>query len=64
MKARMKDGERMFKNNCPINECTGDGRFVGRCWFNLKNNYCPRHGNVEHAIKHYIQTGELTPEKI
>lgn len=48
--------------NCPINERTGDGVLVGRCWFALKGNECPRHGNVENAMKHFEQTKKLTPE--
>lgn len=52
----------IFENNCPINEVTGDGRYVGRCWYYLKDNQCPRHGDVSRAINHYKQTGELTVE--
>lgn len=48
--------------NCPINEVTGDGVTVGRCWFALKENICPRHGDVNAAVLHFERTGELTKE--
>jgi hypothetical protein len=51
-------------NNCPINERTGDGILVGRCWFSLKDGSCPRHGNVTKAVEVYKSTGQLTPEDI
>ena len=50
-------------NNCVINERTGDGILVGRCWHTLKGNGCPVHGNISEAIKHFKKTGELTKEK-
>jgi hypothetical protein len=40
-----------FKNNCPINEQTGDGTTVGRCWFFLKDGVCPRHGDVKKYLE-------------
>jgi hypothetical protein len=52
--------------NCPINERTGDGRLVGRCWFHLEEQdgryICPRHGDVTKAVEHFKETNELTPE--
>lgn len=49
--------------NCPINEQTGDGVMVGRCWFSLNEKYhCPRHGDVSEELKHFNETGELTLE--
>ena len=36
----------IFQNNCPINEQTGDGVCVGRCWFHCEGGVCPRHGDV------------------
>lgn len=33
-------------NHCPVMERTGDGVPVGRCWFYLDGDVCPRHGNV------------------
>ena len=52
----------MFYTNCPINERTGDGILVGRCWFSLKNNKCPRHGDVSKAVEKYKIDGTLTNE--
>lgn len=49
-------------NNCAINEVTGDGKHVGRCWFHLENNICPRHGDVTEVQEHFRETGELTSE--
>ncbi len=51
-----------FTTNCPINECTGDGRYVGRCWFHCPDEICPRHGNVSVALAFYRETGKLTKE--
>jgi len=49
--------------NCPINEQTGDGKTVGRCWFYLKDDItCPRHGNVGVEIEYFIKTGKTTLE--
>ena len=49
--------------NCPINEQTGDGTTVGRCWFHLENgNVCSRHGLVDVEIKKFEETGKLTIE--
>lgn len=53
----------LFINNCPINEMTGDGYVVGRCWFYLPDGkICPRHGNVEKEVEYYKKTGKLTLE--
>lgn len=52
-----------FWNNCPINEQTGDGRTVGRCWFYLHDGKtCERHGDVSEAAKVYRRSGMLTLE--
>lgn len=48
--------------NCTINERTGDGQLVGRCWFQLVKFVCPRHGNVMDEWYHFQNTGELTKE--
>ncbi len=49
--------------NCPIRERTGDGVFVGRCWYYLPDGVtCPRHGDVTEAVKTFEATGKLTPE--
>ncbi len=51
-------------SHCPINEKTGDGVSVGRCWFNLKDGYiCPRHGDVAQEVAVFQTTGKLTPEQ-
>ncbi len=48
---------------CPINEQTGDGKIVGRCWFFLKDGKtCPRHGDVSIAVRRYEDKKELTLE--
>jgi hypothetical protein len=49
--------------SCPINEQTADGDVVGRCWHHLKNNICPRHGDVSEAVRKFEQTGRLTLER-
>lgn len=52
----------LFENNCPINEQTADGVQVGRCYYYLNQNVCPRHGDVSLALSRYKITGELTLE--
>lgn len=53
----------LFAENCPINECTGDGIYVGRCWSRCSDGICPRHGDVSKALEHYLETGRLTKEE-
>ena len=49
--------------NCPIEELTGDGEVVGRCYFYLPDGKtCPRHGNVEQEVSIFKDTGICTPE--
>ena len=49
--------------NCPINEQTGDGHPVGRCYFFLEDGRnCPRHGDVEPEVRRFEQEGKLTME--
>ena len=52
----------MSNNSCPIIEQTGDGTRVGRCWFHLRDNVCPRHGEVKEEIERYRKTKECTLE--
>ena len=52
----------MMLNNCPINERSGDGVLVGRCWYHLKDGVCPRHGDVREAVETLKNEGRLTPE--
>lgn len=52
----------MKVKNCPINEVTGDGVTVGRCWFALTDEKCPRHGDVKEAVKLFEETGKLTKD--
>ena len=55
-----------WQTNCAVNECTGDGRHVGRCWFALTKEgeayICPRHGNVTEAQKRFAVDGSLMSE--
>jgi hypothetical protein len=53
---------RPFLNNCAINEQTGDGQTCGRCWHNVLDGVCPRHGDVRVVQKRYAETGKLTLE--
>lgn len=49
--------------NCPINEQTGDGKPVGRCYFHLEDGHtCPRHGDVTPEVARFEQEGRLTLE--
>ena len=49
--------------NCPINEQTGDGALVGRCWFYLPDGHtCPRHGDVTPEVEQFLREGRLTKE--
>lgn len=47
---------------CAVNERTGDGRSVGRCWFHAPGDVCPRHGDVSEVQAHYRATGKPTDE--
>jgi hypothetical protein len=47
---------------CAIDERTGDGRRVGRCWFHVVDGRCPRHGDVTEVQAKYAKTGKLTDE--
>jgi hypothetical protein len=47
---------------CAVNERTGDGKLVGRCWFRTEGGQCPRHGDVSKVQERYAQTGHLTDE--
>lgn len=47
---------------CAVNERTGDGRRVGRCWFHVVDGKCPRHGDVLRVQTEYARTGRLTDE--
>ena len=55
-----------WQSNCAINEVTGDGEHVGRCWGFLERKggrkICPRHGDVTAVQEHYAETGHLTSE--
>lgn len=49
--------------NCPIQEQTGDGKCVGRCWHYLSDGVtCPRHGDVSVEVDRYVTTGKTTLE--
>jgi hypothetical protein len=50
-------------NACAVLECTTDGRTVGRCWFNVVDGKCPRHGDVTAVQANYRATGRLTHER-
>lgn len=53
-----------FSKNCAINEQTGNGRVVGRCWFYVgEKDVCPRHGDVKAPMDRYRATGKLTLER-
>lgn len=63
--ARAVLSEQPAPNNCAINEVTGDGTPVGRCWHHLPDGKtCPRHGDVSVPQDHYRRTGKLTLEKL
>lgn len=58
-----KNAEMTFCRNCPIIEQTADGINVGRCWYYLKDNKCPRHGDVKEAVDRYTKGEGLTLER-
>lgn len=47
---------------CAVRERTADGVSVGRCWFNVVDDKCPRHGDVSKVQAEYVRTGRLTDE--
>ena len=60
----------LLPNNCAIQETTGDGVSVGRCFYHLKDQQhqgwpskiCPRHGDVTAAQAAYIKNGTITTD--
>ena len=54
----------IFPDNCPINKQTSDGVTVGRCWFELDEMVCPRHGDVSVEVSTMITTGRTTLENV
>lgn len=49
--------------SCAVNERTGDGRSVGRCWmWTGEDGICPRHGDVKTIQARFAETGKLTDE--
>jgi hypothetical protein len=53
-----------MSENCPINEQTADGTVVGRCWMTLSDGVCPRHGDVQHELDRFRETGHTTVENL
>lgn len=47
---------------CAVRERTADGVSVGRCWFNVVDGRCPRHGDVTAVQERFAKTGRLTDE--
>lgn len=47
---------------CAVRERTADGVSVGRCYFQVVNDQCQRHGDVRKVQEHYAKTGRLTDE--
>jgi hypothetical protein len=47
---------------CAVLERTADGVSVGRCYFQVVDGRCPRHGDVRKAQERYVETGRLTDE--
>jgi hypothetical protein len=45
-----------------VREFTADGVSVGRCYYHVVDNKCPRHGDVSAVQEHYKKTGKLTNE--
>ena len=41
-----KSYHKMFPNNCPVIEVTGDGVEVGTCTYHIPDGVCPRHGRL------------------
>jgi hypothetical protein len=47
---------------CAVREYTADLVSVGRCWFNVQDGKCPRHGDVREVQRKFVETGRLTDE--
>lgn len=58
----MKSFRPMCPNACAVRERIGDGDAVGRCYFNVVDGQCPRHGDVSAVQRRYQETGRLTDE--
>lgn len=55
-------GGQVHPQNCAVRERTADGVSVGRCWFALNDETCPRHGDVSEVMKVFRTTGRLSEE--
>jgi hypothetical protein len=42
--------ESKFTGTCMVREFTGDGQFVGRCYYSTYDGQCLRHGNVSRYL--------------
>lgn len=42
-----------FTGNCLVREFTGDGVYVGPCWYSTYDGECPRHG----VVGRYLEGG-------
>lgn len=47
---------------CAVRERTANGVSVGRCYFQVVDGKCPRHGDVTAVQARYAETGRLTDE--
>lgn len=61
--------EKINPFNCPVNEQTADGDYVGACEFYLKDGItCPRHGVVkdkkDFGAPYSIEEAELIAKKL
>jgi hypothetical protein len=45
-KLRKKPHVPAFTGNCHVREYTGDGVYVGNCYYSTYDGWCPRHGDV------------------
>lgn len=43
---KRKPREPEFTGNCHVREYTGDGEYVGQCWYSTYDGDCLRHGFV------------------
>lgn len=47
---KRKPREPEATGTCLVGEYTGDGHYVGRCWYMTYDGECPRHGDVSQYL--------------
>ena len=50
-KTMSRSERKQFTGNCLVRQHTGDGVYVGRCYYSTYNNVCHLHGDVSEWLE-------------